>query len=248
MALPYHSFISWEIEPLTIQSFGVMMAIGFLAILYIVTLEAKRKGLSKDHLYNLAFWSLVGALVGSRIPYVLFNWDQFSGDLLGIFKIWEGGLMFFGGFILALIFSIIYVRSKKLNFWRYADAAALSLPLGHAFGRIGCILGDGGHVGKITTMPWGVLVNGELRHLTALYSVIYLFLIFGILFLIRKRKVFDGFIAAMYLVFYGVARFLMEFTREEMLYFGLDLPQWICILMVVLGLGFIYYKKKNEIF
>jgi phosphatidylglycerol:prolipoprotein diacylglycerol transferase len=163
------------------------------------------------------------------------------GDLLGFFNFWEGGLSWFGGFVGALIACAVYIRIKGLDFWGMADRLAPSIALGHAFGRLGCILGDGGHVGKLTTMPWGFEVNGEIRHVTAWYEMIGLLILFGVLMLTRKKFLgtHKGALFGLYLAGYGVIRFVSDFFRLDPTYFGLTLAQYFCIAIFILGTGLI---------
>jgi phosphatidylglycerol---prolipoprotein diacylglyceryl transferase len=233
--LPYHSFISWKLGPITIQSFGLMMAIGFLIAAYLFGKQFK-DARDKEHAYNLAIISVVAGVIGSRILFFFENPAQLTG-LMEFFRFWDGGLSWFGGFIGALIGFAAYVLLNKLNFMRMADKIAPSIAIGHAFGRIGCILGDGGHVGKITTMPWGFDVDGEIRHVTAWYELIGLLALFVTLLALRKRKPYDGFLFHFYLIGYGLIRFVSDFFRTEPTYYGLTVAQYFSIGLFLAGVA-----------
>ncbi len=243
--LPYKSFISWKIGPLTIQSFGVMFAIAIAVGVYLAIKQLKTKE-EKEHGYNIALLAVVFGLIGSRLLHVLQYWDSYKGNWFSIINFIEGGLIWYGGLIGGLLASIVYIKIKKLDFWKLADIIAPSLAIGQAIGRIGCILGDGGHVGKLTTMPWGFNVNGEIRHVTAWYSMINLFVLFFILIKLRKRKPFTGFLFLFYMFYYSITRFVIDFYRIDLTYYGLTLTQYICVLMFIISGCLLFLKLRSS--
>jgi len=180
--------------------------------------------------------------------YVLGSWSYFfPNDILSIFKIWEGGLSWVGGLIGGIVAGFLYIRFNKLKFWKYADAVAPSIAIGHAIGRIGCILGDGGHVGKLTTMPWGFLVNGEIRHVTAWYGLIIESFNFFILWKLRKKKYYDGFLLMLYILLYSTFRFIIDFFRVDPTYYYLTATQWILIVLFLISGYFLFKNLKGKI-
>src|SRR3989338_4122135 len=248
MALPYHSFISWKLGPLTIQSYGMFVAIAFLAGIFLAVKEAKKRKINLEQVYDLSFYILIGGIIGARVAHVIEYWHNFDG-LIDIFKIWQGGLSFFGGFLGALLLAFVYIKAKKLDFWEYIDLFTPSLVIGHAIGRIGCILGDGGHVGKLTTMPWGFLVNGEVRHVTAYYSFIFLIPLFIFLFNIKNKKFIrenPGSLFMIYLFIYSIGRFVIDLFRADPTYAGLTITQWFLTTAFFLSLVLLYRKWKKQ--
>lgn len=242
MALPYIYYPEISLGFIKIYSFGLIMALAFLIALWFSLKEAKRIGISKDLVYNIIFYILLGSIIGSRLAYVFANWDVYSQNILLIFMLWEGGLIFYGGFMGAIIATFIYLKRKKLRYFKYMDFIVPALALGHAIGRIGCIVGDGGHVGKLTSLPWGVIVNGELRHLTALYSFFNLLFLFGILLYLRKKKFFIGFLSLIYISYYAFTRFFIEFLRTDPVFYGLTISQWIAIPLFLISIVVIFKK------
>lgn len=242
MALPYIYHPEINLGFIKIYSFGLLVAIAFLAGLWFSLREAKRKGINQDVVQGLVFYIILGSIIGSRMLHVFLYWDSYSGNFLSIFMLWKGGLAFYGGFIGAVIAAFIYLKSKKLKFFKYADLVAPSIALGHAIGRIACLVGDGGHVGKLTTLPFGVIVNGELRHLTALYSFFNLMFLFGILLYLRKKKFFAGFLFLFYICYYAFTRFLIDLLRIEPTFYGLTAIQWIAIPLFFISLGVLIKK------
>ena len=247
MALPYYSFISWKLGPLTIQSYGLFFAIALLAGIFLAVKEAKKRKINAEQVYDLTFYILIGGIIGVRIAHVIEHWHNFD-KLLDIFKIWQGGMSFFGGFLGALLMAFVYVKVKKLDFWKIADLFTLPLVLGHAIGRIGCILGDGGHVGRLTTMPWGFLVDGEVRHVTAYYSFLFLILLFVLLFKVKDKKIIKenaGSLFLAYLLVYSAGRFMIDLFRADPAYAGLTITQWFLTAAFLVSSILLYKKWKK---
>ena len=243
MALPYVYYPEINLGFLKIYTFGLIVAIAFLVGLLFSLREAKRRGISKDNVEGLVFYIILGGIIGSRLLHVLTFWDAYSGNLLSIFMLWEGGLAFYGGFLGALIASYAYLKAKNLSFFKYADLMAPYLALGHAIGRVACLIGDGGHVGKLTSLPFGVIVNGELRHLTALYDFVNLVILFLVLFYLRKKNFFTGFLFLFYVCYYAFTRFLLDFLRTDPTFYGLTATQLAAIPIFFISLAIIFKKK-----
>lgn len=251
----YKSFLSVDLGFIKIQAWGFMVAIAFLVALWLAIREAERRKLNKDHVYGIVTIALIGGILGSRLANVLGNWNYYAANPLDILKIWEGGLSFFGGFITVLVLIFFYLKKKKARILSYLDALVPSVAIGHAIGRTGCIFGDGGHLGKITTKPWGAMIlnkEGEFysqaRHLTSLYEMIELSLIFIVLYLLRKKRYFEGFLFSIYAVMYSFARFFTDFYRIDPTYFGLTPAQWISIaLFGIFGTFIIVNRKKIKL-
>lgn len=244
--LPYYSFFSWKLGPITIQSYGLLVALGFFIAISLIQKKFRSKK-NKAHANNIGIIAIVGGITGARIAYVLNHLGEFSlGNLLDIINVFSGGLSWIGGFIFAVFCIYLYIRKNKLDFWKYADKIAAPLALGHAFGRIGCILGDGGHVGKITTVPWCFNVEGVCRHVSAYYSAIMLFGMYFILKKIESKKIYKGFVFQLYLVLYGIGRFFIDTIRIDPRYFGLTTAQWACLAMIITGSVLIYKGIKRR--
>lgn len=231
--LPYSVYPTIQLGPLTIHLWGVAVAIAFLTGLHFVLRDARKQHLSPDLIYDLAFIVIASSMVGGRILYVILNWKADNLNLIEAFKIWNGGLAFFGGFLAAVIAAAIYLRAKKLDFWVYADLVAPYIPLAHAIGRVGNILA-GQQVGKLTSMPWGVFYQGAVRHHTAIYEMIGLLALFSIMMALRQRRHIRSQLFLAYLMMYSVLRFFIEFFRLDLTYiFGLTSAQIFCILLFI---------------
>lgn len=230
---------------LKIYSWGFMVAIAFIIATILAAREAKRKGISPEKIYSLVTYIIIGAIIGSRVGYLLFNPSNLT-NFLDIFKFWEGGLSFHGGFIGGLLFGFLYIKKNNLNFWKIADVIAPSIPIAHAIGRIGCFL-RGCCYGIETTLPWGIQHLGEIRHPTQIYSSIALFLIFIFLSKQKYKKSFNGSLFLTYIIIYGIFRFLIEFIRvEPRILLGLTGAQITSIVLFVIAIFiFLIFKKKN---
>jgi len=214
--------VLFKFGPLTIHTYGFCIAIGFVAALMYVSRTAKQRQINSEIIIDLCFYALVFGMIGGRILYVILEWDSFENNLLEIFKIWNGGLVFYGGFIVALIFSWRYMKIKQLPVMQTLDILAPAVALAHGFGRIGCFFA-GCCYGSHCELPWAVTFTHPLTlarpgiplHPTQLYSSAMNFFIFGILFYFYKRNPKAGSIAIAYLLIYGIGRICIELFRGD---------------------------------
>lgn len=139
----------------TVKSYGLMMVIGFLAAVTVIRLLSRRFTKDPQHITNAALYSLIAGVIGARIFFVVHYFDEFRGDLLGVFAIWRGGLELLGGVLLAIAVILLYIRYHKLPLRHYLDVLAVGLMMALVFGRIGCFL-NGCCYGKPTELPWAV--------------------------------------------------------------------------------------------
>lgn len=219
-----------------IPAYGVMAVIGYLVGIYFMNKEAERNNIKPLLIQSLSMWIIVGMLMGARIWYVWENWELFSSDILSIFKLWEGGMVFYGGFIGGFVGGILFIRTAKLPLAKVMDIAAPGIAIAIAIGRIGCFL-NGCCYGK-TTNCWigvsfparwnppayweqlqkGLISQGASQSLpvipTQLISTLNLLIIFGILWRIRKKEFFNGFLFALFIGLYGLQRFIVDFFRH----------------------------------
>ena len=139
----------------TIWGFGLMMVMGSLSAIWLLRRLSRRDGLDPERMANVALYCLIVGVIGARAFFVIHHFDQFRGNLLGVFAIWRGGLEFLGGVAPAVAFVLLYLRLCRLPMRRYLDILAMGLMLGLAFGRIGCFL-NGCCYGRPTDLPWGI--------------------------------------------------------------------------------------------
>jgi phosphatidylglycerol:prolipoprotein diacylglycerol transferase len=212
-----------KIGPITIYSYGVMIALGIITGLFLARRQARKEGIDPDKIIDITFYLLITALIGARLLFVLMNFKGYIADPLAIFKIWEGGLVFYGGLVPAVVVGIWYIKRLGLPLWQVADILAPSLAIGHAMGRIGCFLA-GCCYGAFCDLPWAITFTdsqslapqGIPLHPVQLYSSIALFALFIFLVLLRQKKTFQGELFWTYILCYASGRFLLEFLRADM--------------------------------
>lgn len=212
-----------QIGSIPIHTYGFLIAMGFLVAIQVVKNLSTKAGLDVEKILDLSFWCLAVGFVGARILFVITRWDIFSHDLIGIFRIWEGGLVFFGGPIAALPFAVHYMRKHKIPLWRSMDAMVPGLVVAHAFGRLGC-LAAGCCYGRPTGANWGIKLESELvdkalhgiyLHPTQIYESVSLFILFFGLLQVFKKKSFDGQVVFVYFMAYPIIRSIIEVFRGD---------------------------------
>jgi phosphatidylglycerol:prolipoprotein diacylglycerol transferase len=217
-----------QLGPITLHSYGVLVATGILLALWLARRQAPRLGLDPDDVWNLGIYMVLAGLVGAKLWYVLENGNYymqnpralFSWDTLQAAGVWYGGLLS------ALVVAALYVRKARFGFLPLVDTLAAPLALGHGLGRLGCF-SAGCCWGKPTTVGWGVTFTSEYAaqtvgvplgtalHPTQLYEFTTEMIVFGILLWLGSRRKFPGQLFAFYLMWYGVARGTIEFFRGD---------------------------------
>jgi phosphatidylglycerol:prolipoprotein diacylglycerol transferase len=214
--------VLFRLGPLTLHTYGMLVALGFAAALFYCLRRAEREGIDGDAFMNLFFIIVAAAIAGSRLLYVLFNLPFFLEHPLKAFAIWEGGLVFHGGLLLAVPCAYLYLRRAGLPVWKTADIAAPGIALGQAIGRLGC-LSAGCCFGRVSDLPWGItfshpetLAPRDLPlHPTQLYDSLSNVVIFLVLHFYSRRPVPAGTTFWLYLVLAPSARFVIEHFRAE---------------------------------
>jgi phosphatidylglycerol:prolipoprotein diacylglycerol transferase len=247
-----------RIGPLTLHTYGVFVALGFIVGLMLALHQGKKEGFSKDKILDIGFYTLLSAIIGSRLFYVLVEYKYYIKNPIDIFKLWQGGLVFFGGLLLALLVLTIYFRKNALPVWKTLDLFAPSLAIGHAIGRLGCFSAGCCH-GKPANLPWSVTftnpdslaIIGVPVHPTQLYEALSLSISFGILILIRKYKRFNGQIFWTYAMLYSVVRFTIEFFRGDevrgFIYKNLSIAQGISVVLFITAIFFMLLLRKKKL-
>ena len=254
-----------ELGPLAVSPHGIGIALGFLAGAQLMVRRSKRfGGPDEGDIWNCLFYALVGAIVGARVGYVLGHVSEVTDggdDLLGVFRIWEGGISLIGGITGAVLFALPYMLRHKMGFWRTMDLAAPGLALGIVIGRIGdLIIGD--HLGKPTDFALGWRCTGEVTggdpasaeaymealdrgvppslgcfdlvlHQTALYDFFSTFLLLGVLLWLGRSARKPGFMILTFTVWYSAMRVITDFLRVDRRYLGLTGSQ---LMTLVVGL------------
>lgn len=211
-----------KIGPLKIYSYGIFVALGLLAATWVAGREFERRGRDREALYDMAFWTVLSGIAGARVFHVLVNWKSYAADPAEILRIWNGGLVYYGGFLGALIPAIAVLRRKGIPVAEAADAAALGIPLGLSLGRIGCLFA-GCCYGKPSHLPWAVVFTDPASlappyvplHPTQLYEAFAALAIFAALMATRDRFRAPGLRFWTMLVIYGAVRSALELLRDD---------------------------------
>jgi phosphatidylglycerol:prolipoprotein diacylglycerol transferase len=245
--------IAFHIGSFAVHSYGVMMALAFLAGLWTATLRARREKISGEHIADVTLWVMVGAILGARIVYVTTYWKQEFADqpFSEVFMIQHGGLVYYGGLIGATVAGMIYIHWKKLPLWKTADVFAPSIALGSVFGRIGCLL-NGCCYGRPSDLPWAITFTnpqanqysgtplGIPLHPTEIYDALLNLVLYVFLAWLFRRKKFDGQIFATYLILYAIFRSIAEYFRGDYptdhIHAGLTSAQLVSVPIFVAGL------------
>ncbi len=258
----------FEIFGLPITYYGLISALGYLLGVVIVCLVAKKRGFTSDDIILLACYVIPLAIIGARIYYVLFSLDKFT-NFWQVFKIWEGGLAFYGGLIGGTLGVVLYCCIHKKNFLKLADIVVLGLVFGQGIGRWGNFVNQEAYGYYISNencqwFPFGVYIDkcelvdcgcpGYGWHLaTFFYEFVNNMIIFAILTLIlfKAKLKSNGIIGACYLIMYGFCRFFVEGLRTDSLYIGpFRISQLLSLIFVICGIVYIlvchYLEKKNK--
>jgi len=229
--------------------------LGPIHLLALYRLKNEKYEFSKETIENYFGWAIIGVIIGGRLGYVLFyDFKYFAANPLRIicpFDISNGlhyvgisGMSYHGGVIGVILVSIFFCQKYRINFWRFADLLCPAIPLGYTFGRLGNFI-NGELYGRVTTVPWGMYFpldpTHQLRHPSQLYEAFFEgILLFIILWSLRKRKFFGGFLFCLYLIGYGLVRFFIEFVREpdsqlEFIFGPFTMGQILCACMILGG-------------
>ena len=200
---------------------------------------------------------IIGIIIGGRLGYVLFyNFNYYINNILDIFKIWQGGMSFHGGLLGIIIASILFAKKNNQDLFVYTDLVSLVAPIGIFFGRLANFINSELY-GKVTEVPWAVTfvqVDNLSRHPSQLYEAFFEGIILFILLLYFRNKNFlakPGLISGLFLIFYSVFRFCIEFFRvpdEQIGYliFNLSMGQIISLVFIMIGTIVFYLKNENK--
>ena len=262
---PGKSFTMFGIE---IAYYGVIIALGMLAGALVAYREAKKTGQKVDDYIDFTLYTLIAAIIGARIYYVIFEWDYYSAHPLEIFNLRAGGLAIYGGVLASVLTLFIFTKVKKLKFWLMADTAVQGLIIGQIIGRWGNFFNReafGGYTDSLFAMQLPVseakgITQELIEHLVTIDGVSYvqvhptflyegtwnLLLFIGIC-LYKRHKKFNGEIFAIYLMGYGVGRFIIEGLRTDQLVIkalgGIAASQVLSIVLIILAAAFVIYNR-----
>jgi len=245
-----------------------MLALAFILGAMLAQARAVRQGVDPNKVLDLVFYILLSGVAGSRLLYVLLNWGFYKNNLSDIVKVWEGGLVFYGGFILAFFVAVWFLKRNRLPVWKITDIISPSFALGIALGRIGCFL-NGCCYGALS-WRWGVcfpahdnppvfaqqVADGlipasslwSLPVLPAqLYAAVHGLLIFAVLLFLERYKKYDGFLLWVLVLLYSAGRFFIEGVRyyEQNFMFGaITVSQAISLVLFIIAAAVLAARSR----
>jgi phosphatidylglycerol:prolipoprotein diacylglycerol transferase len=240
-----------ELGPLTLQTFGIMFSLGFLAAAAVCWRRFEELGKPGDWAYEITFAALIGGVVGARVYYLSQNWDEVNDDFFG--NLFSGsGLVWYGGAIGGALTVFLWAWRRGFLGLALLDLAAAPLALGYAIGRVGCQLSGDGDYGKPSDLPWamsypdGTVPTTERVQPTPIYETLTMGLVAWLLWTLRDRFA-PGILFALYLVLSGLERFLVEFVRRnEEVWLGLTVPQIESLALMAIGLGWLAWANRRR--
>ena len=253
-------------EPWALHTYGVLIATGFLFAMTLAKRQAEREGEDPERVVDLAFYVLLFGLIGSRIVFIFTKLDEYLRNPIQILFFWQGGLVWYGGFILAAFYVYRYCTKHGLKYWKFADLFIPYVALAHAFGRLGC-LAAGCCFGSPTEVAWGVVFpygsmahqqhhrDGLIQsfadpalavHATQLYEAGAEMLMFWLLVFLRPRKRFHGHLMLVWLSIYPILRTVIEFFRgdKERGVYLISTSQWISIAVAGFAVWTFFHLRK----
>lgn len=246
------SSVAFSIGQKEIYWYALIILFGFFAGLFLASNGCEKRGIKKDSVWDIAFYGIIAGIVCARIYYVVFSWDEFSGNLAGVFKIWEGGLAIYGGIIGACACTFIYCKIKKINFLNALDVCCAGMLLGQCIGRWGNFTNCEVY-GKATSVLWGMSINGAPPvHPLFLYESLWS--LFGVMLILalRDKKTRNGQVFCLYLFWYSLGRSFLEGMRDTdyILYLipgKLGISQAVAAALILFsGVLFVYSLKSSR--
>ena len=248
-----------EIFGLKFHTYGVAMATAFIVGIYLASRRAPRERIDPNLVVDVSLWLFVGTLLGGRIGFILEHLGEYREHPGEIFKIWKGGLVFYGGFFGAMILATMSLKVRKAPMLGFFDLLAPYAGLGYGIHRSGGCCMAGCCYGQPTDLPWGIAFHnpsslvpksllGVKLHPTQLYEAMSGFLIFFLILFLRGRKRRDGDMTALFFFTYGLNRFVIEFFRGERtreIIWSLTNPQIISIFTIIVA-GIIFWRARRK--
>src|SRR5437764_9220450 len=250
----------FEFGPITVYTYGVLLAAAYLLGLKLAMTRAQKRGLDHNRVLDLGIYIIISALIGAKLLLLVTDFSTFRNDPKELLTLARSGGVFYGGLILAVVVALWYIRRAGLPLWTTCDVFAPGIALGHVVGRFGCLFA-GCCYGKPTKLPWGITFSdpfaatnvgtplGVPLHPTQLYEAgAELIILFVLLWTERKGRPFAGRTFWLYMLLYAISRFIIEFYRgdERGMVFMFSTSQFISLLLAPLALIMLVYLSRAE--
>lgn len=261
--------VAFEIGSISVHWYGILITLGIILAVAFALTQCKKFGVIPDKLIDATMGGIIGGIVGARLYYVIFKWDNFKDDLMSIFRTWEGGLAIYGGLIGALAVGLIIAKLYKMKLLPVLDIACLGFLIGQSIGRWGNFVNVEAF-GSNTTLPWGMTSDRITAYLSNpdniaslkklgvtvdayapvhpcfLYESIWCAIGFILLTIYIKRRKFDGEIFLMYTAWYGLGRSVIEGLRTDSLLLGnIRISQLLAIVLVIVSVVIIIAVRSK---
>jgi phosphatidylglycerol:prolipoprotein diacylglycerol transferase len=247
--------VAFQIGPLQIRWYGIIMATAFLTGIYLALRRAEQNRVDPNHILNMVTLIIPAAIIGARAYYVFFEWPSYQHNPWEALAIWHGGLAIHGGLLGGTLAGIWYARRHKLSVSLLADILAPSIILGQAIGRWGNFINQEAHGGPVSPefmahfpefIRRQMFIEGQYYHPTFLYESLWNLAVFTFLTWYWPRKRFTGEVALLYLGLYSAGRFFIEGLRTDSLMLGpVRVAQLVSLLLIILALAGIWYGRKK---
>lgn len=224
-----------RIGPVNIYSWGLMVALGSLAALFAGLRYGAKEGIKSETMLDFFVYMVISAAIGARLFYVIAFFSKFRDDLISVFYVNQGGLVFLGGLCGVLITALVYVKYHKIDLLQLLDALSPGTMLGYAIGRIGCYLNG---------CCYGIKLFG-IEQPTQIYSSVSGLIIFFLLARLYANKKYDGHIFLLALFLYSLYRFLLEFLRYNPIHILIFTPNQLLAVLMLIVSAFILWKKNS---
>ncbi len=240
--------VLFRIGPVALYSYGLALALAFIISTRLAAKEALKNNISQDVIYALSGYILVSGIIGARLLYVAMNFNEYRENLFEILMLQHGGLSFYGGALGAFAASIIFLKIHRLDFFKTADLISPFAALGQSIGRLGCLL-RGCCFGAVATSGLRIKFPDEVvyRYPTQIYASAIDFSLFLLLRYLHRKRHFEGKIFLLYIMFYSMKRFFLDFLRDDVrkIYLRLTVFQIASIFIFVAALSFFLLRKSG---
>ncbi|WP_315066227.1 prolipoprotein diacylglyceryl transferase [uncultured Clostridium sp.] len=251
--------VAFSIGGFDIRWYGILIATGMILGILISNYNCKWRDVDYDNLLNIVLLAIPIGIIGARLYYVVFEFDNYKNNIMDAFNIRNGGLAIHGGLIFAIVTALIYTTRKKLSFIKFADVAAPSIILAQALGRWGNFFNQEAHGDAVSYefikhfpmfIQNGMNINGIYYNPTFLYESVWNILIFIILMIMLRKSKTNGIVFFSYLGLYSIGRFVIEGMRTDSLMLGnIRMAQLVSLSGVVIWIIFLffnYYRRKSK--
>ena len=254
---PQFDPVAFHVGPIAVRWYGLMYLVGFALFVILGKRRARQNmltGWRAQDVDDMLLYGVFGVILGGRLGYVLFYKPLYYFDHpLEIAAVWQGGMSFHGGLLGVLVALAFFARSRRKRWFDVTDFVAPLVPLGFAAGRIGNFI-NGELWGRVTSVPWGMVfpqAGPESRHPSQLYQVaLEGVLLFVVLWIFTQRRRPEGAASGLFLIGYGLCRFIAEYAREPdgflgLLALGLSMGQWLSLPMIVIGFAIMRWSYRR---